>query len=124
MTASTARQSAVRVAIVLVICILISRLEPPQQKNVVPKIAFKDTVVLLDPSGSANSSLIDQWCDDNSFELRRYSSDVDTSRVESEIENLITEGKDSAPCIVVLRSGKVTSAPMPSNVLAYLKELK
>ena len=81
-----------------------------------------NAVVVLGTVGIANSTLIDDWADENGYELRRYDTDADLTLAEDWVKMLSDKGKDYVPCVVVCTDERVEVLPITDNLLDALKQ--
>ena len=83
----------------------------------------EDAVVIVDPSGLANSLLLDELCDRHEVELRRLNSGASMENVESGIADLFNLGSKNPPAIVSRINGKVLVHAMSNDPLGQLEDL-
>lgn len=92
---------------------------PREQPSPMP--VGEDAVVIVDPSGLANSLLLDELCDRREVELRRLSSDASMENVEPSIADLFNLGSKNPPTIVSRINGKVLVHVMSDDPLSQLE---
>ena len=82
-----------------------------------PTENIPDSVIIIDAEGIANSTLIDQWAEDEGLELRRVQSSSRLTNAEEWVKILADYGRDRSPCVVVARGNKITIIPISDNLI-------
>lgn len=71
-----------------------------------------------------NSQVIQQKCDDQDINFRVYPFDAETNDIESWASNMLEQGIDHAPCLVVFNNKIIQIFDIPDNIDQVLKYVK
>jgi len=88
-----------------------------------PVAQGSDAIVLVNSSGLANSLLLDELCDKQEVELRRFDSNASMENVEPEIVALFELGSEKPPAIAARINGSVVVEALSGDPLAQIEGL-
>lgn len=118
-----AQKEPIQPILLLIIVVVVSAalFWPREQPSPMP--VGTDAVVIVDPSGLANSLLLDELCDRHEVELRRLDSGSSMENVEPGIADLFELGSQNPPAIVSRINGRVIVHVMSDDPLAQLEDI-
>jgi len=90
----------------------------------IPPVNLPDAALIIDASGIANSTLVDQWAADREIELRRLNSDSQLTNAEDWVKLLHSHGKDRSPCVVISHGNEITIVPITHDLINAIDSVR